>query len=84
MKVLTDSIATKQIKSIYKGLPKSLICFSHLRWDFVFQRPQHLLTRLSKALKVFYIEEPIFDAPTDGYYEYLNRGENLNCCSSAS
>jgi len=20
-----------------------LICFSHLRWDFVFQRPQHLM-----------------------------------------
>lgn len=37
-----------------------LICFSHLRWNFVFQRPQHLLTRAAKDFNVFYIEEPIF------------------------
>lgn len=37
-----------------------LVCFSHLRWNFVFQRPQHLLTRFSKNCRVFYIEEPIF------------------------
>ncbi|MDT3405329.1 glycosyltransferase [Mucilaginibacter terrae] len=42
-----------------KDLPKNLVCFSHLRWDFVFQRPQHLLTRLAKAMKVFYVEEPV-------------------------
>jgi glycosyltransferase involved in cell wall biosynthesis len=39
----------------------SLICFSHLRWNFVFQRPQHLLTRAAKHFEVFFIEEPIFD-----------------------
>lgn len=37
-----------------------LICFSHLRWDFVYQRPQHLLTRFSDSSRVFYFEEPIF------------------------
>lgn len=37
-----------------------LICFSHLRWNFVFQRPQHLLTRWAKEMKVTFIEEPIF------------------------
>jgi len=37
-----------------------LLCFSHLRWDFVFQRPQHLLTRFAKEHRVFVIEEPIF------------------------
>ncbi len=35
-----------------------LICFSHLRWNFVYQRPQHLLTRFSKHYRVYYIEEP--------------------------
>jgi len=41
-----------------------LVCFSHLRWNFVFQRPQHLLSRFSKHTRVFFIEEPIFhDAP---------------------
>lgn len=37
-----------------------LLVFSHLRWDFVFQRPQHLLTRHAKHRRVFYFEEPVF------------------------
>ena len=36
-----------------------LIVFSHLRWDFVYQRPQHLLTRAAKERRVFFIEEPL-------------------------
>ncbi|HJV63829.1 MAG TPA: glycosyltransferase [Albitalea sp.] len=36
-----------------------LIVFSHLRWNFVYQRPQHLLTRLAKHYKVLFVEEPI-------------------------
>lgn len=38
-----------------------LVCFSHLRWNFVFQRPQHLLSRFAGKQRVFYIEEPIFE-----------------------
>lgn len=37
-----------------------LLCFSHLRWDFVYQRPQHLLSRCAKERRVFFIEEPVF------------------------
>ena len=37
-----------------------LVCFSHLRWDFVYQRPQHLLTRCARERRVFFVEEPIF------------------------
>lgn len=37
-----------------------LVCFSHLRWDFVYQRPQHLLSRCAKNRRVFFVEEPIF------------------------
>jgi UDP-galactopyranose mutase len=37
-----------------------LVCLSHLRWDFVFQRPQHLLTRFGRERRVFYVEEPVF------------------------
>ncbi len=36
-----------------------LIVFSHLRWDFVFQRPQHLLTRMASTHPVLYVEEPV-------------------------
>ncbi len=37
-----------------------LLVFSHLRWDFVFQRPQHLMSRFAKYRRVYYIEEPLF------------------------
>jgi len=40
-------------------LPPNLICFSHLRWNFVFQRPQHLMCRFSRDMPVIYWEEPI-------------------------
>ena len=49
-------------------MPKHLICFCHLRWQFVYQRPQHLLTRFSKIMNVIVWEEPIFDADNN-YYE---------------
>ena len=38
---------------------KTIIVFSHLRWNFVFQRPQHLLTRLAKHYKILFVEEPV-------------------------
>jgi glycosyltransferase involved in cell wall biosynthesis len=38
-----------------------LICFSHLRWGFVFQRPQHVMARLAAHRRVFFVEEPRFD-----------------------
>jgi glycosyltransferase involved in cell wall biosynthesis len=44
------------------GQTTDLICFSHLRWNFVFQRPQHLLTRCARERRVFFFEEPVFDS----------------------
>jgi glycosyltransferase involved in cell wall biosynthesis len=41
---------------------RDLICFSHLRWNFVFQRPQQLLTRCARDRRVFFFEEPVFGA----------------------
>ncbi|WP_426128563.1 UDP-galactopyranose mutase [Pararhizobium sp. PWRC1-1] len=45
-----------------------LICFSHLRWDFVLQRPQHLMQRFAGDRQVFFFEEFI---PTDHHLAYL-------------
>ncbi|TCQ02344.1 glycosyltransferase involved in cell wall biosynthesis [Rhizobium sp. PP-F2F-G36] len=45
-----------------------LVCFSHLRWDFVLQRPQHLMQRFSADRQVFFFEEYI---PTDHHLAYL-------------
>jgi UDP-galactopyranose mutase len=42
----------------------TLICLSHLRWDFVYQRPQHLISRFAKHMPVFFIEEPVW-GPVD-------------------
>ena len=41
-----------------------LVCFAHLRWDFVYQRPQHLLSRAVQERRIFYVEEPIFVGTT--------------------
>ncbi len=57
--------------------PLDLLCFSHLRWHFVTQRPQHLLTRCARDRRVFYWEEPFFDGAGAGSVEVLREGENL-------
>jgi UDP-galactopyranose mutase len=38
---------------------RSLIVFSHLRWNFVYQRPQHLLSRLARHYRILFFEEPV-------------------------
>jgi glycosyltransferase involved in cell wall biosynthesis len=42
-------------------LPYTIVAFSHLRWNFVYQRPQHLLSRLAATHPVIFVEEPEFD-----------------------
>lgn len=60
-----------------------LLVFCHLRWDFVFQRPQHILSRLAKTRRVFYIEEPIFtsDPQTTPRLEFANRENGVVVCT---
>ncbi|HEY0972429.1 MAG TPA: glycosyltransferase [Gemmatimonadales bacterium] len=36
-----------------------LVVHSHLRWDFVWQRPQQILSRLARSNPVLFVEEPI-------------------------
>jgi hypothetical protein len=40
-------------------MPDTLIVFSHLRWSFVHQRPQHLMSRLARHYTVYFFEEPV-------------------------
>ncbi|MDP9044415.1 MAG: glycosyltransferase [Pseudomonadota bacterium] len=40
-----------------------IVVFCHLRWNFVLQRPQHLLQRFARRHPVVLLEEPM---PTDG------------------
>jgi UDP-galactopyranose mutase len=43
--------------------PMTVVCFSHLRWAFVFQRPQHLMSRFARTGDVVFWEEPCFLEP---------------------
>jgi UDP-galactopyranose mutase len=54
-----------------------LIVFSHLRWDFVFQRPQHLLTRCAQYRRVYFVEEPVFEPDIPPTLHLSARGERL-------
>ncbi|RZJ70614.1 glycosyltransferase [Flavobacterium sp.] len=42
-----------------------LVVFCHLRWDFVYQRPQHIISRLSNDMKILFVEEPIGFSPEE-------------------
>ena len=39
----------------------TIVVLSHLRWDFVTQRPQHLLTRAAHDFDIVFIEEPVWE-----------------------
>jgi len=58
-----DSRRTTEAPTFADGkLHDDLLCFSHLRWNFVYQRPQHLMTRFARDHRVFFIEEPVDDS----------------------
>jgi UDP-galactopyranose mutase len=44
-----------------RGRKPDVVCFSPLRWSFVFRRPQHLLTRAAQGRRVFFFEDPVMD-----------------------
>lgn len=46
-----------------------VVVFSHLRWNFVFQRPQHLLSRLATRRRVVFVEEPVHDQAAESHWQ---------------
>lgn len=48
----------------HSNFENDIIVFSHLRWEFVWQRPQHILSRLGKNRKILFVEEPFIAKPT--------------------
>jgi len=55
----------------------TLICFSHLRWDFVFQRPQHLMSRFAREMTVVFWEEPIEIEKRETAFLKVRQAENF-------
>lgn len=72
---LTPTFLNAQ-KTTAQSVRPTLLCLSHLRWGFVYQRPQHVMSRLAKYFDVLFFEEPLHDdidnqwleqiQPTDG------------------
>ncbi len=58
-------------------MPGNLICLSHLRWDFVYQRPQHLLSRFAKNANVYFYEEHVVHSQQSNYLSVSERAENI-------
>src|SRR5215217_1941808 len=58
-------------------LSSTIVAFSHLRWNFVYQRPQHLLSRLAAKRPVFFIEEPELDLGGPVHWERSNPQPNV-------
>jgi UDP-galactopyranose mutase len=57
-----------------------MLVFSHLRWDFVYQRPQHLLSRFAQERPVFVIEEPVYDPNTAPRWELQKLHPQMTIC----
>ena len=58
--------------------PATLICFSHLRWNFVFQRPQHLMSRFAREMSVIFWEEPVEIAANETAFLQVREAENAS------
>jgi glycosyltransferase involved in cell wall biosynthesis len=58
--------------------PATLICFSHLRWNFVFQRPQHLMSRFARDMNVIFWEEPIEIGPRETAYLQVREADDAS------
>jgi glycosyltransferase involved in cell wall biosynthesis len=54
-------VSARSLAAAGSGTRPDLICLSHLRWDFVWQRPQHLMSRFARDRRVFFVEEPIWE-----------------------
>ena len=55
----------------------TLLCFSHLRWDFVFQRPQHLMSRFARDMTVVFWEEPLEIDPRETAFLKVRQAEGF-------
>jgi glycosyltransferase involved in cell wall biosynthesis len=60
------------VRGVPAATPSELVAFSHLRWVFVWQRPQHLLSRIAAGRKLWFVEEPL---PVAGLAEPVLRTE---------
>ncbi|MFD2247363.1 glycosyltransferase family 1 protein [Pontibacter ruber] len=70
------SAITIDVNEFIQNLP-DVICLSHLRWDFVYQRPQHLLSRFAKHGRLFFVEEPVYVDCREPHLQVSEREGNV-------
>ncbi|NDP28009.1 MAG: glycosyltransferase family 1 protein [Flavobacterium sp.] len=56
------SLINKTLSNLDSPQYYDMIVFCHLRWQFVYQRPQHIISRMAKTMKTLFIEEPLYDS----------------------
>ncbi len=72
-----DQSDLNNLRHVNFGYRPDLVCLSHLRWDFVYQRPQHLLSRFARSRRVFFVEEPVF-GERQPHLDITSRGDGLH------
>src|SRR5947207_9458597 len=58
---ITEAVETSKQTDRY-----GIVVFSHLRWGFVWQRPQQFLSRFARKHSILFVEEPFFDVAEGG------------------
>ncbi len=71
----TKVFPTLTVRSYQDLSSQPIVVFSHLRWNSVTQRPQHLLQRLSDHHPILFVEEPIEHDANDGGTALLSQVE---------
>src|SRR3569833_3025633 len=58
----------------------TILVLSHLRWDFVYQLPQHLMAGLAATHRILYIEEPILSESGKPEWSFQEALPNITVC----
>lgn len=65
--------------NVESGSDYNMVVFCHLRWGFVYQRPQHLISRMANNYKILFVEEPIpFETEEENEYNLEIINNNLH------
>ncbi|MFW9268249.1 glycosyltransferase family 1 protein [Pseudomonas sp. NR3] len=72
-----EQLHPKQSAASTTSLRPTLLCLSHLRWGFVYQRPQHVMSRLARDYDVLFFEEPIFEGRQTAHLEHYGVAEGV-------
>src|SRR5699024_6442253 len=55
----SEELYVQKALDISKDFTYEMIVFSDVRWDFIYQRPQHIISRIAEKYKILYVEEPL-------------------------